>query len=155
MRRLTRFAQQLREYVKETTDEVTPYIEHSLAEYVAESIERVGREHVTMDKALGLAQAKSGAPVKEVRASDPEGHKKQQLLIFKVSGCGLDNLRSNGPPSLMPLATAETGGSCRSSAVRKPNRLLRPRLSWSIGRQRGNGLAGGCNCNSDLLVRAH
>ena len=60
MRQLTRFARQLREYVKETADEVTPYIEHSLAEYVAESIERVGREDVTMDKALGLALAKEG-----------------------------------------------------------------------------------------------
>ena len=75
MRQLTRFARQLREYVKETADEVTPYIEHSLAEYVAESIERVGREDVTMDKALGLALAKRGAPVMKDRASNPEGHK--------------------------------------------------------------------------------
>jgi len=83
----------LREYVKETADEVTPYLEHSLAEYVAESIERVRREHVTMDKALGLAWAKTGAPVKKDRASDPEGHIKQQLLIFKAR-----RLRSQQPP---------------------------------------------------------
>ena len=75
MRQLIRFARQLREYVKETVDEVTPYIEHSLAEYVAENIERVRRDHVTMDEALGLAWAKIGAPVKKDRASDPEGHK--------------------------------------------------------------------------------
>jgi hypothetical protein len=93
MRQLTRFARQLREYVKETVDEVTPYIEHSLAEYVAENIERVRREHVTMDEALGLAWAKIGAPLKKDRASDPEGHKKQQLLIFNAM-----RLRSQQPP---------------------------------------------------------
>jgi len=93
MRQLTRFARQLREYVKGTADEATPYIEHSLAEYVAESIERVRREDVTVDEAVGLAQAKRGAPVKKDRASDPEGHKKQQRLIFKAM-----RLRSQQPP---------------------------------------------------------
>ena len=47
MRQLTRFARQLREYVKGTADEVTPYIEHSLAEYVAEQHRARGREDVT------------------------------------------------------------------------------------------------------------
>ena len=93
MRGLSRFARQLREYVKGTDDEITPYIEHSLAEYVAESIERVGRAHITFEKAFGLAQAKSGAPAKKDRASDPEGYKKQQLLIFKAK-----RLRSQPPP---------------------------------------------------------
>jgi hypothetical protein len=32
MRQLTRFAKQLREYVKDTADEITPYIDHRLAE---------------------------------------------------------------------------------------------------------------------------
>jgi hypothetical protein len=93
MRQLTRFAKQLREYVKETADEITPYIDHRLAEYVAGSIEKLEREQITLDKAFGIAQSKKGAPAKKNRASDPEGFKQEQLLIFNAL-----QLREERPP---------------------------------------------------------
>ena len=134
MRRLTRFAQQLREYVEQTGDEITPYIEHSLADYVAASIERVGREHVTMDKALGLAQSKRGSPVKKDRASDPEGYKKQQLLIFNAM-----RLRSQQPPvqwAAIPHAIGYSGSwrQLQKLCLEKADPIVQAALSSPIGR---------------------
>ena len=92
-RLLGRFAKQLREYIAGTADELTPFIEPGLAEYVASGIERISRENVSLAEALGLAQSEAGAPAIKNRASDPGGHQKQQRLIFNAM-----QLRSEQPP---------------------------------------------------------
>lgn len=83
-RKLRRFCHQLREYVEGTADELTPFIEHDLATYVADAIEQTGREHIGLERALGLIRNCRGAPSKREQSKDLDAYKRQQDLIYRA-----------------------------------------------------------------------
>jgi hypothetical protein len=77
------FARQLRQYVKGTADELTPFIEPYLANYVRGAILKALRGQ-DLEKSFRLAQPRGGAPTKRNQIKDPKAFSKQQDLIFQV-----------------------------------------------------------------------